>query len=160
MQFREIRRLLEEEIPRSVLGEDLASTPKALLIEPGLISEVCHFLHTHEKTYLDSLSCLTGVDNGAEVHSMEVIYNLYSIPYDVHLMLKVSLDRADLILDSVSSIWKTADWHEREIYDLLGIQFKGHPDLRRILLPDDWDGHPLRKDYVEQEEYHDVKVKY
>ena len=61
---------------------------------------------------------------------------------------------------SVSSIWKTADWHEREAFDLVGIEFTNHPDLRRILLPSDWEGYPLRKDYKEQEEYHGIKVKY
>ena len=89
-----------------------------------------------------------------------MLYHLYSIPHDIHLALKVELDRTKPEVDSVTEIWKTADWHEREAYDLLGIHFKNHPDLRRILLPDDWEGHPLRKDYVEQEKYHEIKVKY
>ncbi len=160
MQFEEIKNLLGKELPDSVLGEDLESSPKALLISPKSIVDVGQFLQSHEKTYFDSLSCLTGIDNGGEIGTIEVIYNLYSIPYDLHLTLKVSFERADPIVDSVTPIWKTADWHEREAFDLLGIQFNNHPDLRRILLPNDWEGHPLRKDYVEQEKYHDVKVKY
>lgn len=160
MQFEEIKSSIEAKMPGAVLGEDQASSPAALIIHANQIVAVCELLHTNEKTYFDSLSCLTGLDNGEEKNTMEVIYNLYSIPYDLHLALKVELDRSEPEIDSVTGIWRTADWHEREAYDLLGIQFKGHPDLRRILLPDDWEGHPLRKDYVEQEKYHDVKVKY
>ncbi|MEQ9467762.1 MAG: NADH-quinone oxidoreductase subunit C [Ekhidna sp.] len=160
MQFEEIKKLIEQELPSAVIGEDLESTPKALLIHPSEIKEVCTFIHAHEKTYFDSLSCLTVLDNGEEKNTMEVIYNLYSIPYDLHLALKVELDRNKPEIESVTAIWRAADWHEREAYDLLGIQFNNHPDPRRILLPDDWVGHPLRKDYVEQETYHEVKVKY
>jgi NADH-quinone oxidoreductase subunit C len=75
-------------------------------------------------------------------------------------MVKVDLDRARPIVPSVYSIWKAADWHEREAFDLLGIQFEGHPDLRRLLMPADWEGHPLRKDYQEQNYYRGIKVKY
>ena len=160
MQFEEIKSLVEEGIPNAVTSEDLASTPKALGIDAAKIKQVCELLQGHEKAYFDSLSCLTGIDNGLDIGTIEVVYNLYSIPYDLHLTLKVSLDRNDPVVDSVSSVWKTANWHEREAYDLVGVRFEGHPDLRRILLPDDWEGHPLRKDYVEQEKYHDVKVKY
>jgi NADH-quinone oxidoreductase subunit C len=69
------------------------------------------------------------------------------------------LDREKPSIASVSSVWRTADWHEREAFDFYGIQFEGHPDLRRILLPEDWEGHPLRKDYVEQMKYHGIQVK-
>lgn len=160
MQFEEIKALIESELPLAAKGEDLDSSPKALLIHPDQIKSVCLFLQEHEKTYFDSLSCLTGLDNGEENGTLEVIYNLYSIPHDLHLTLRVELDRSNPKVDSVYEIWRTADWHEREAYDLLGIEFIRHPDLRRILLPDDWEGFPLRKDYVEQEKYHEVKVKY
>jgi NADH-quinone oxidoreductase subunit C len=116
--------------------------------------------------YFDSLSCITGMDNGPQAGTMEVIYNLYSIPYDLHLMLKVRLERPKTANDplpevpSLTGIWKSADWMERETYDLLGIRFSGHPDLRRILLPADWEGYPLRKDYELQEYYHGIKVRY
>lgn len=160
MQFEEIKSLIENRVPGSILGEDLEATPQALVVSVECIHQVCDLLHTNEKTYFDSLSCLTGLDNGEEKNSMEVIYNLYSIPYDLHLMLKVELPRKNPSIDSVADIWKTADWLERETYDMLGISFINHPDLRRILLPEDWEGYPLRKDYVEQEKYHEVKVKY
>lgn len=91
---------------------------------------------------------------------MEVIYHLYSIPHDESLAIKVVLDRQAPIVESVVDIWATANWLERETYDLLGIRFSNHPDMRRILLPNDWEGHPLRKDYEAQEAYHGLTVKY
>ena len=118
------------------------------------ILPVCEFLWKNSATYFDSLSCLTAIDQGPEAGKMEVIYTLYSIPNHLTLHLRVILDRSSPTISSVSSIWRTADWHEREAFDLLGVQFSGHPDLRRILLPEDWEGHPLRKDYVEQSKYH------
>ena len=95
---------------------------------------------------------------------MEVIYNLTSIPYEHNLMLKVVVPRNSNgstlpSVPSVAHVWRTADWHEREAFDLVGIHFDGHPDLRRILLPTDWVGHPLRTDYQEEEQYHGIKTK-
>lgn len=124
------------------------------------ILPVCEFLWKNPATYFDSLSCLTAIDQGPEAGKMEVIYTLYSIPNHLTLHLRVILDRSSPTISSVSSIWRTGDWHEREAFDLLGIQFSGHPDLRRILLPEDWEGYPLRKDYVEQSKYHGIQVKY
>lgn len=123
------------------------------------ILPVCEFLWKNPSTYFDSLSCLTAIDQGPEAGKMEVIYTLYSIPNHVTLHLRVMLDREKPSVSSVSSVWRTADWHEREAFDFYGIQFEGHPDLRRILLPEDWEGHPLRKDYVEQTKYHGIQVK-
>lgn len=160
MKLEGFRKIIEKEVPAAVSGEDLESTPFSLLIEQSKIHQVCELLYANEQTYFDQLSCLTALDNGIEEGTMEVIYNLYSIPYNYHLMLKVVLQRDALSLDSVSDIWKTAEWHEREAFDLLGIAFNNHPDLRRILLPNDWEGFPLRKDYEEQEKYHDIVVKW
>lgn len=123
------------------------------------ILPVCEFLWKNPSTYFDSLSCLTAIDQGPEAGKMEVIYTLYSIPNHVTLHLRVMLDREKPSVSSVSSVWRTADWHEREAFDFYGIQFEGHPDLRRILLPEDWEGYPLRKDYVEQTKYHGIQVK-
>lgn len=158
--FSEIKSLISEYFPESILGEDLNASPKALLINSKFIHAVCEILHVSEHTYFDMLSCLTGIDNGPERGSMEMVYNLYSIPFDHHLMLKVKLERLSPEIDSVVDIWKTADWHEREAFDLLGITFKNHPDLRRILMPKDWVGHPLRKDYQEPDKYHGMTVVY
>ena len=135
-------------------------TPVCLHIPPADLKAVCVTLFSDDRMYFDTLSCLTGIDNGPEEGTMEVIYNLYSIPYDFQLMLRSTLSREDPKIESVTEIWKTADWHERETYDLFGIVFEGHPDLRRILLPADWEGHPLRKDYETQEKYHGIKVDY
>lgn len=136
------------------------SCPEALIVSPAILKRVCEILYRNENCYFDMLSCVTGLDNGAEANTMEVIYNLYSIPFDKSLMLKVVLDRAQAEVDSLVDIWRTADWHEREAYDLYGIRFIGHPDLRRILLPADWEGYPLRKDYKHQEYYRGIKVEY
>ncbi|MEP5612517.1 MAG: NADH-quinone oxidoreductase subunit C [Cyclobacteriaceae bacterium] len=160
MKLEQFKALIETEIPNAIEGLDENATPQALLISKEHISQVCELLHSNDQTYFDQLSCLTALDNGEEVGTIEIIYNLYSIPYDLHLMMKVVLTRESPAIDSVSHIWKTADWHEREAFDLLGVSFKNHPDLRRILLPADWQGYPLRKDYVEQEKYHDVVVKW
>jgi len=121
------------------------------------------FLYENEQTYFDFLSCITGLDNGA--NSLEIIYHLYSIPYNHPIVLKVTLEKNKENsplpqIDTVSHIWAAANWHEREIFDLVGIHFLNHPDLRRILLPNDWQGHPLRKDYQIPEIYHDIKIKY
>lgn len=160
MDFETIKSLISERLADAIIGEDQNATPKALLISSEKIAEVCELLHSNELTYFDQLSCLTGIDNGPESGTMEIIYNLYSIPRNLHLMLKVTVDRKKPVIDSVQHIWKTANWHERETFDLLGIEFKNHPDLRRILLPKDWEGYPLRKDYEEQEKYHGMTVKY
>lgn len=139
---------------------DESSTPKIVILEKEHLVEVCRHLHENADTYFDMLSCLTALDNGPQAGTMEVVYNLYSIPFNHHLALKVILPRENPEVDTVSSIWKTADWHEREAFDLFGIKFIGHPDLRRILLPADWDGFPLRKDYKHQENYRSIKVEY
>ncbi|MEQ8239450.1 MAG: NADH-quinone oxidoreductase subunit C [Cyclobacteriaceae bacterium] len=136
------------------------NTPLCLKVDSEQIHKTCQFLHEDDRYYFDQLSSLTGIDNGSEAGTMEVIYHLYSIPKDYHLALKVMLPRETPEVDSVAEIWRTANWHEREAYDLLGIRFMGHPDLRRILLPADWEGFPLRKDYEAQEKYHGMTVKY
>jgi NADH-quinone oxidoreductase subunit C len=124
---------------------------------------VCHELRDNPKTYFDFLSCLTGVDYGVEAGRFGVVYHLASIPYQTQLTLKVSKENNRDLNDlptfpSVTYVYRTADWHEREAFDLVGIFFDGHPDLRRILLPDDWEGFPLRKDYKTAEFYKGIKI--
>jgi NADH-quinone oxidoreductase subunit C len=160
LPFEELLSIVKEQCKHSEPVADENCTPKAIKISAQDLKEVCRNLHQHPKTFFDMLSCITGLDNGPQAATMEVIYNLYSIPFNHHLMLKVVLPRENPMVDSVTSIWKTADWHEREAYDMFGITFKDHPDLRRILMPADWEGFPLRKDYKHQETYRDIKVEY
>src|SRR5688572_6522531 len=139
---------------------DEVASPKAIKIAVADLVSVMDALYRNPATYFDMLSCITGIDNGVQAATMEVVYNLYSIPFHHHLMIKVTLSRDQAEVESVSHIWKTANWHEREVFDMYGIRFKNHPDLRRILMPADWEGHPLRKDYTHQEYYRDIKVAY
>lgn len=136
------------------------TTPRCITLAAADWLASASVLQQDPTLYFDMLSCVTGLDNGPEAGTMEVIYNLYSIPFDLHLMIRIVLQRDKPELESVSALWKTADWQEREIFDLYGIHFFNHPDLRRILMPDDWEGHPLRKDYVHQDYYRDIQVKY
>jgi NADH-quinone oxidoreductase subunit C len=161
MTFEEILEQIKSKLTDSVIQSiDEASTPKAIVIDKSSLVQVMTLLHQNENLYFDSLSCLTGLDNGGEADTMEVIYNLYSIPYDHHLMVKVIIERTNPVLPTLTSIWKTADWQEREAYDMLGIKFIDHPDLRRILMPADWEGFPLRKDHKSQEFYRGIKIDY
>lgn len=164
MSFADIKQLLIDRFGADVIeGEESAGLQPALLIAPDQIIDVCLELRNNPKTYFDFLSCLTGVDYGVEAGRFGVVYHLASIPYQLQLTLKTSkaYDRSEggePIFKSVSSVYRTADWHEREAYDLVGIFFEGHPDLRRILLPDDWEGYPLRKDYKTAEYYKGIKI--
>ncbi len=114
------------------------------LIEASSIVPVCRSLkHEEEFNYLVDV---TAVDYPQREKRFEVVYQLYSFPRNVRLRLKVPLGEGEEIA-SVTSVWRTAEWLEREVYDMFGIRFAGHPNLKRILLPEDWQGHPLRKDY-------------
>jgi NADH-quinone oxidoreductase subunit C len=139
---------------------DEKSSPKAVIVPAIQLKKICQELYQNSSTYFDMLSCITGIDNGTAANTIEVAYNLYSIPFNHHLMVKVILSRENSEVDSVSDIWRTANWHERETSEMFGIKFIGHPDPRKLLLPADWEGHPLRKDYQHQEKYRDVTVKY
>lgn len=161
MQFSDFKNKIIEKFGEGILvGENTAYAQSQLIIATDKIAEVCLFLRDTDQLYFDFLSCLTGVDNGPDKKTMEVFYHLYSIPYNHSVVLKVEIDREHPEVPTVCYVWRTADWHEREAYDMFGIKFSGHPDLRRILLPADWEGFPLRKDYQTQEYYHGIKVKY
>lgn len=164
MSFEDIKQILIDKFGAAVIiAEETSGLQPALLIAPDLIADVCLEVRNNPLTYFDFLSCLTGVDHGAEDGRFEVVYHLSSIPYQLQLTLKISKihDRASEELPSfksVADVYRTAEWHEREAYDLVGIFFEGHPDLRRILLPDDWEGYPLRKDYTNAEYYKGIKI--
>ena len=118
------------------------------LIQPSMVRAACLWLK--EEQGFDMLSDLTAVDylgqRGAEGR-FEVVYHIYSVSKRRRLRLKVAVDAGEAEVDTVSDIWKNANWLEREVWDLYGIKFRKHPDLRRILLYEQFDGHPLRKDY-------------
>lgn len=160
MSFDDIKLLLTEKFGAKVIvGEEANGLQPALLIDPDSIADVCLELRNNPKTYFDFLSCITGVDYGVEANRFGVVYHLASIPYKTQLTLKISKennrDEENLpSFPSITSVYRTADWHEREQFDMLGIYFDGHPDLRRLLLPDDWEGFPLRKDYTTVDKYY------
>ncbi len=124
-------------------------------VKPARIRDVARFLKTTPGIELDFCVDLTGVDQPKR-NVIEVVYHLFSYNHRHGIVLKVELDRANPLVPSVEGVWKSANWMEREVYDLLGVGFTGHPDLRRVLLPDDWQGHPLRKDWTEYGGYHGV----
>lgn len=162
MSFQEIVTILQDIIPEdAILQMNEEVKQPFILIKKESLIPVMQELHENEACYFDYLSCLSGYDLG-EGKPLGIIYHLYSIPLEHHFVVKVELDKPEddslPVLESVTEIWKSADWHEREVYDMYGINFLNHPDLRRILLPADWEGYPLRKDYKEQEYYHGIKV--
>lgn len=160
LTFDKLYEFVRQHVPDGEVTRDETASPAAVIIPAEHILPLCRVLHSDPATYFDSLSCVTGLDNGAEAGSMEVAYNLYSIPFNHHLMIRISLPRENPAVDSVSSVWKTANWHEREIFDLFGIHFRNHPDLRRILMPADWEGFPLRKDYKNVGTYRGIRFDY
>lgn len=112
------------------------------------IAEVCAALKSDAETKFDFLADICGADRGVEEEPrFEVNYHLFSTTKHHRLRLKVLLNEENVNVPTVTGIWRTANWHERETYDLFGVIFDGHPDLRRILLPEDWQGHALRKDF-------------
>lgn len=161
MNPQEIYQNLSDKLGESVLGFDteLAGDP-SIQIAPTAIVDVCQYLADTDTLAFDSLLCLSGVDLGVKEEVFSVVYHLYSMKHRHNIVLKTSVPKTDAYLPTVSHIWKTADWHERETYDLYGILFEGHTDLRRILLPDDWEGYPLRKDYQEPDFYRGMRVPY
>jgi len=132
-----------------------AQTGDSCLVVPAeKIKDICKTLKTIDQFAFDCLSNLTAVDRKEK---FEVVYQLFSYKHRHSLTLKVVLPREDgAHVETVESLWGCANWLEREVYDLFGIKFDNHSDLRRIMLPDDWIGHPLRKDYKEQEDYHGI----
>jgi NADH-quinone oxidoreductase subunit C len=122
--------------------------------------EIALFMRDHAKLKFNYMACMSGVDYQAE-EKIGIVCNLESLGVFNHkLAVKVKCDRNGGVVPTVSCVWHTANWHEREAYDMFGILFSGHPDMKRILCPDDWEGFPLRKDYKVQETYHGIKVPY
>ena len=122
------------------------------VVKASRIVEVCAWLKAAPGIEMDFLEDLTAVD-WPKRNVIEVVYHLQSFPHRHGIVLKVEADRADPVVDTVECVWKAANWLEREVYDLFGVGFSGHPDLRRILMWDEFKDHPMRKDYVEPDDY-------
>mgnify|MGYP001031231145 CR=1 FL=1 len=167
---------LKREFGDGIRGVNLEAIDPWIEVAPEALVDVCRYLRDEPDLRFTFLNCITGVDYfepdpkkaqkaGFEPH-MEVVYHLWSFQNKSSLVLKVLLPRWKddepgklPEVPSVSGVWSTANWHEREVYDLCGVYFVGHPDLRRILCPEDWEGHPLRKDYEMPLEYHGIRCR-
>ncbi|MFN8624956.1 MAG: NADH-quinone oxidoreductase subunit C [Candidatus Binatia bacterium] len=138
---------------------DCTATAKDPYIAIGaaVLPAVCRYLHDDPDLRFDCLSNQTGIDYKAK-ERIQIVYHLYSYAHRHRIVLKVDVPRDTPALPTVEGVWKAANWLEREIFDLLGVTFDGHSDLRRLLMPEDWIGHPLRKDFVEPEEYHGINT--
>lgn len=140
------------------IGDLSGDASPVCVVETAAIAGVCEWLRDEPGIDLTSLMCLSAIDVDSK---LGVVYHLHSMQHNHRIGLKVELpDRERPHVPTVSTIFGTADWHEREAYDMMGIVFDGHHDLRRILCPDDWEGWPLRKDYVVQQTYRGLTVPY
>lgn len=173
MEIQAIIDLLSSRFGPAIVASDPAAMDPWIEVCAERLPEICTFLRDEPQLRFNMLHCITGVDYfqpdekkaaaaGWQPH-VEVLYHLSSFVKRHRLVLKLRLPRWQgdepgclPEVPTVCHIWSTADWHEREVYDLFGIRFAGHPDPRRMLLPEDWEGHPLRKDYQSPVEYHGI----
>jgi NADH-quinone oxidoreductase subunit C len=174
MNAAEIVAVLDQKFGSRIKSKKLEAIDPSITVDAADLLEVCRFLKDEPRLAFDLLNCISGVDYletdpkkapkaGFEPH-LEVVYHLSSFTHRHRFVVVVTLPRwknnepgSIPDLASVTSVWRTADWHEREVYDLCGVNFLGHPDQRRILLSDDWEGYPLRKDYEFPLEYHGIR---
>lgn len=156
MTSAEIKAVIMDQFPGSVIeSEDLAE--KQVELKADQWFDIATFLKEDPNLSFDQLECITGIDLG-EASSLQTRYNLHSMEYRHKIEILISHDRKEPKVASIEKIWRIGDWFERETYDMFGIVYEGHRDLRRILCPDDWEGWPLRKDYEGQESYHGIVV--
>ena len=160
MTSEDIYTKLKAEFGDSVLSLEEVVLDSFILIAPDAIADIARYLAKEDELAFDSLMCLSGVDLGVKEENLEIVYHLFSMTHRHTVVLKTILPKEDPHIPSVEHIWRTANWHEREAYDLYGINFEGHSDLRRILMPEDWEGYPLRKDYKDPEFYKGMRVPY
>ncbi len=155
MTPQEIHEQLNRKFDGSLLEFNDTVLQPYIKVPPADVDRIARYLRDDDALQFDFLMCLSGVDLGED---LGVVYHLYSTIRDHKIVLRTETPKSSPQVKSVAALWRTADWHEREAYDMLGITFVQHPDLRRILLPDDWEGFPLRKDYVQPEIYNGIRV--
>ena len=153
MTFDEIVKFIQS---KAADKTSLIEQKEAILVSPDNWTEVSMLLKNESDLDFDYLMCISSYDKG-DNKTYGVAYNLYSTTKNHYLEVRVEAEDG-ISIPSVVSLWQTANWHEREAYDMMGIQFDGHPDLKRILLSDDWEGHPLRKNFKEPDYYHGMPV--
>ena len=141
-----ILKKLEERFAESVLEVGEFREELTLIVRKEDIVQICQFSRDDPELDFNFLSDLCGVDWPERKPRFDLVYNLYSISKNHRVRLKVRVEDGESV-PSVTSVWSTANWHEREVFDMFGIRFEGHPDLSRILMSEDWEGHPLRKDF-------------
>ena len=156
MEAAEIHRRLRERFGNAIAQEVKAGDWPAIVVQAPLVADVGRALR--DEHGFDCLTNLSGVDRKA-ADEIEVWYHLFSYSTRAQLALVAATPRPDPVLPTVSELWPIANWLERECFDLLGVRFTQHPDLRRILMPEDWVGHPLRTDFVEPDEYHGISTR-
>ncbi len=137
---------LKENFSSSILEVVEYKGQVSITIKKEDLLMLCRYLKDDPELQYNFLSDLCAVDYPKREKRFDIIYNLYSLPCRWRVRLKVKVADGENV-PSLTPIWQTANWHEREVYDLFGVKFDNHPDLQRILMPDDWEGHPLRKDY-------------
>jgi NADH-quinone oxidoreductase subunit C len=155
MSPQEITTLLQERFGDKIKASFPEDRHPRIHVDAPDWREIAEFVHSDPRLKFDWLVCLSGVDYAAD-GKMCVVYDLMSFDIRHTFAVKVYMPRDNPHVPTVCDLWRAADWHEREAFDLLGIIFDGHPDLRRILMSDDWEGYPLRKDYVFPREYHGI----
>lgn len=153
MDGEQVYKILSEKFGNNIKQFQANTLPQSIIVETKAVVEVCGFLKQEKGLEFTSMISLSGVDLKDQGKLM-VVYHLGSMQHKHKIALKVELDRNNPHLPTVEKVWKGANWYEREAYDLYGIIFDNHPDLRRILLPDDWEGYPMRRDYVYPKRYH------
>ncbi|MBC8042373.1 MAG: NADH-quinone oxidoreductase subunit C [Rhizobacter sp.] len=158
----EIHAILSTEFGDAISALDAAEPmPSITIVDKAQWPSIAYLMREDPRLKFNYMACHSGVDYNDAAGTLGTVQNLESLGIHGHKMaIKIKCTKAENEIPSVAEVWRTADWHEREAYDLFGIVFTGHPDLRRILCPEDWEGFPLRKDYKVQEMYHGIKVPY
>jgi NADH-quinone oxidoreductase subunit C len=158
-----VQQKIEDKFPGKITHAELEVVDPFLVVDAAAIVDIGTYLRDEPELAFDMLHCHAAVDyleeKEPEKARIEVVLHLTSLKHRHWIVLKVHLRRDEPKMPTLEGVWPTANWHEREAYDLFGIEFVGHSDFRRIFLPDDWAGHPLRKDWVWPEEWHGIKVK-